>query len=265
MNHGKNWSINYISKNINHEGIMNIKITFTGILLATLLVAPGSAVSQTKNKDTNTSIGSYRKEGIDVVQRRIFRKKGRAEIGFDLGINADNQFLFYEFVQIRPTFHIKEGLAIEASYSRVFNQERAIIKDLQNVPCPPNLIVTDLMMNPVSTCGVDLDPAPDPAKNVYFANLIFSPIYGKFAIFSKKIYHFDWYFVAGAGMFDNERSQRFGINVGTGLKIFLNQSTAFKLDFRNFTVREGAPFNQIANNRVYSIGLSFFLPSTPKD
>lgn len=210
------------------------------------------------NVEAEESVGSYRKKGIDVVQGRQFRKRGRFELSGSYGINADNQYLFYQFLQPRLTYHLREGIAIEASYGRAFSQERNIIDDLANIPCTEPLFDQD--GSQLANCGVNLDPAPDPIQNMYFGSIVWSPIYGKFALFSKKIFHFDVYFLAGAGLFDNRDSSRFGVNTGLGTKIFLNDSVSMRLEVRNYTVREGAPFNQIANNRVYSIGASVFFP-----
>ncbi len=226
------------------------------------LLFPSPSLSQETPKKEG-GIGNYRTEGIDVVQRRVFRKSLRHEFSADGGIIADNQFIFYELAQARYTFHFRETLGFEGSYSHAFHQEKAIVADLSNIPCPSPNSDLDGDGQPDIDCGLDLNPPPDPLKNAYFGNIIWSPIYGKFSIFSKKIYHFDLFVVAGAGLFDNERSNRFGFNIGIGTKVFVNDWFAVRADFRNITVREDAPFNHIANNRILSLGVSIFLPTKP--
>src|SRR5260221_117627 len=83
--------------------------------------------------------------------------------------------------------------------------------DLNSIPCPTGAnAFFDANGNVITSgCGVTLANAPDPLKQYGFGNLVWSPIYGKFAIFSKKIFHFDLYILAGGGLFDNERSNRF--------------------------------------------------------
>lgn len=240
---------------------MTTKTKLSWIGLLCLLVAfpllPSTAQAAAK-KEKKSEIGSLRREGIDVVQRRVFRKSLRHEFSLGGAINADNQFLLYEYLDARYTFHFREALSFEAHYARAFSQNKAIVNDLANIPCPPGV--------PSGTsCAVTLNPPPDPTKNMYFGNLVWSPIYGKFSIFSKKIYHFDVYLVAGAGMFDNERSNRFAFNVGIGTKIYVNNWFAVRFDLRNITVKEGAPFNHIINNRTMAVGVSFFLPTKPYD
>lgn len=231
-------------------------------LSALCLAALNSSVvfAEDSNSPKASDIGSYTKEGIDVVQGRLFRKALRSEISLDMGMIIDNQFLTYQLIQPRYTFHLRESIGIELTFGKAIHQERQILEALKNVDCE----------NPSSTgpatipCSVELDPGPDPIKNMYFANIVWSPIYGKLALFSKKIYHFDVYALAGGGMFDNERSNRFGFNVGLGSKVFINDWMSVRLDFRNITVREGEPFNQIINNRIYSLGVSAFLPTKPR-
>lgn len=251
------------SENFSEKGMVTMKNQW-GIAAFCLWIAlgAGNAIAQTSsptNANKAAPIGDPRKDGIDVVQGRLFRKALRSELSMDFGLIVDNQFLNYQLIQPRFTFHIRESFGLELSYGKAFHQERAVLDALADVDCDSN---GDGVAD--ANCSIVLDPPSDPIKNMYFANLVFSPIYGKFAIFSKKIYHFDVYLLAGGGMFDNERSQRFGFNVGAGTKIFMNDWLAVRLDFRNMTVREGAPFNQIVNNRIYSLGLSAFVPTASR-
>ena len=133
---------------------------------------------------------------------------------------------------------------------------------MKNIPCDPANPLFDAQGNQLSgsACGVSLNPAPDPYNHIFNGNLVWAPIYGKFSIFSKKILHFDVFATAGAGYYMADRDNRFGLNVGVGTKIFINDWTAVRVDFRNFTIKEGAPFNHIINNRTLSLGMSFFLP-----
>lgn len=236
-----------------------IRLTSAVLALASVVFCSPSAYSA----PAEDQIGNYRKEGVDVVQGRIFRKGGRHEIGLDLGLVPDNQFLFYEMIQGRYAYHFQEAFAFEISGSQVFNQERNIIGDLEQIDCAPDQQLVTISTGAVSqNCGIKLNPGPDPWKNIAMANFIWSPIYGKFALFSKKIFHFDLYLLAGAGLFHNEDANRFGFNVGAGMKVFLNEWIAMRFDIRNLTVREGSPFNQIANNRQFNLGVSFFFPTT---
>ncbi len=226
------------------------------------LCEDASKKSEQKQGD---AIGDYRVEGIDVVQQRVFLKGGRHEFKIDGGIIPNNTFLMYEMVGVKYAYHFNEGLAFEAAYTRAFHQEKSIITDLRNIPCPTNppfyVKNADGTYSLATDCGVTLQNPPDPLKNMYFGTLIWSPIYGKLAIFSKKIFHFDLNLNAGVGVYQNERSNRLAFSVGLGGKIFMNDWMAVNVDIRNYTVREGAPFSQIVNNQLYAAGVSFFFPT----
>ena len=234
------------------------KSAWIGLLLTFLLIPLLPSMARAADETKEGEIGNYRKEGIDVVQRRVFRKSLRHEFSFDGGLNADNQFLMYEMADIRYTFHFREALAFEMAWTHMFHQNKAIINDLANIQCPAGVPAG-------SICSITMNPPPDPMKNIFFGNVVWSPIYGKFSIFSKKIYHFDLFLVAGAGYFQTEASHRFGFDVGAGSKVYLNNWCAVRIDFRNITVREGGQFKHIINNRFITAGVSFFLPTKPHD
>ncbi|MFH1018266.1 MAG: outer membrane beta-barrel domain-containing protein [Pseudomonadota bacterium] len=236
----------------------------------TLTFLPQAGFSQDAAKKDDrkqeNAIGDYRVEGIDVVQQRVFLKGGRHELKIDGGVIPNNTFIMYEMMGVRYAYHLNEGVAFEASYQHAFHQEKAIINDLRNIPCPADPFYTkndDGTYTEVTNCGVELQNPPDPIKNVYFGTLIWSPIYGKLAIFSKKIFHFDLNLNAGVGMYQNHNSNRLAFAVGIGGKIFMNDWMAVNVDIRNYTVQEKAPFSEIVNNQQYSLGVSFFFPFHP--
>jgi len=228
-----------------------------------------------KNKKTkhasdikeDEDIGNLRISGIDVVQNRVFAKTGRHEFAFGAGAILDNPFLRYQLAQFRYNYHFRETFSVELSYQYAFNQRKALVRQLENIECAPGEFFDedgiDLSSVP-GACGVIFSSPPDPYQHIYLANFVWSPIYGKFSIFSRKIYHFDFFLTAGLGWYDTERSGYLGFNAGVGAKVFLSQWLAFRADIRNVTVKEGAPFNNVVNNRILSLGLSLFTPSKNK-
>ncbi len=239
-------------------------------VVAFALAIPSSALAKAKNKEKPkeaSTIGEYTKDGVDVVQGRVFRKRGRHEFSLMGGVIPNNQFLMFETLEARYAYHFREGIAFEVSGTKAWSQEKAILEDLATIPCPsPNSDLDgDGNPEPGGICPVTLQDQPDPVGYSYFGNLIWSPIYGKFALFSKKILHFDIYILAGAGMFDNQRSRRFAFDVGFGTRIFVNDWFAVRAEFKNITVREEAPFSHIVHNRSFGLGVSFFLPTSSRD
>ncbi|MEZ4703808.1 MAG: outer membrane beta-barrel domain-containing protein [Bdellovibrionota bacterium] len=235
-----------------------------GLLICATLSGMTSVGYAQDQNDAENQIGNVRREGIDVVQNRLFRKTGRHEFTLGGGVVFDNPFLQYAMADMHYTYHFKESIGFEGNYARAFSWNKPLIDDLANIPCDPANTLYTAGNVPVTDCGVTLNPSPDPFTNLYIGNIIWSPIYGKFSIFSKKILHFDIFLIAGAGLFQAERSKNFGFNVGLGTKIHLNDWASIRIDLKNYTVKEGAPFNHIVNNRLLSVGLSLFLPPHPK-
>ncbi|MCB0327574.1 MAG: outer membrane beta-barrel domain-containing protein [Bdellovibrionales bacterium] len=236
---------------------IHIFLIFLALCLSISL--PSHAENQTQN-----DIGNVRIKGIDVVQNRIFTKGGRHEFTFGGGWVFDNPFIEYGMAEFHYTYHLRESIGLEFNYTRAFSFDKALIDDLAGIPCDPANPLFDSNNDAITDCGISLDPAPDPFKNIYVGNIVWSPIYGKFSIFSKKIFHFDVFLLAGAGLYQASRSKNFGFNVGLGTKIHLNDWSSLRIDFKNFTVKEGAPFNHIVNNRILSMGMSFYLPTRPR-
>ncbi len=245
------------------------------LALALFLAHPGTGRGEEEKKDT---IGNHRVEGIDVVQPRVFRKGGRHELSIGGGVIPSNTFIFYGLLPIEYTYHFRETFGFEGMFIYPFQSVKGIVQDLGNIPCPsPNSDINGDGI-PDTNCGVQLKGGVEAYKALYFGNVLWSPIYGKLSIFSKRIYHFDIFIVAGAGLVDTDTIRtdlagqpkqggpnRFGFDVGLGGKLFVNDWLAVRLDIRNFTVRQGLPFNKIANDQMYSLGVSFFLPPHPAE
>jgi outer membrane beta-barrel protein len=239
-------------------------ITLLSVSLAGLFGSPSVWAKEKSNPEQEqkeaAKIGEYTKEGVDVVQGRVFRKALRHEFTVMGGFIPNNQFLMYEVVEARYAFHFREGLGFEGTFTQGFSQEKPILDDLRHIPCPSP--TSDIDGDGVFdvTCPVELENPPDPMQQAYFGNLIWSPIYGKVALFSKKVIHFDLYALAGAGMVANSRSNKFAFDVGIGFKFFANQWMSVRAEFKDMIVNEGAPFNHVVNNLFFLLGASFFLP-----
>lgn len=124
------------------------------------------------------------------------------------------------------------------------------------------------------------------------ANFTYVPIYGKFAGFSKFIFHYDGYVNGGVGIMrtrplsvidpDNRRFEfdnRLAFSVGIGLRVFLNRWFAVTGELRDYIYQEQLEATtvaataagqrnentwfgetQLTNNVQAQIGISVFLP-----
>lgn len=120
-------------------------------------------------------------------------------------------------------------------------------------------------------------------------NFTYVPMYGKFAAFGDFIFHYDAYVVGGVGAIstrpipvidpDNRRFEyepKVAVNLGLGLRIFLNRWFAITGEVRDYIYNEklealtiareptdkGTWFgdNQLTNHVQAQVGLSFFIP-----
>jgi outer membrane beta-barrel protein len=225
-----------------------LKNFFLALLFFSLL---GLTPSFAEDKKEDQKEGSFSIEGIEVIQHRMFQKKNRHELGFSFGILYDNPFVFYEMLPVHYTYHFRESVAFEGTATFAFGQEKGLVESLRQPP-------------------IGADVKVERIKRFYTGNFLWSPIYGKFNIFASKIFHFDFFLTTGFGYMQNKvtventNTNHFTFNVGAGIKFYLNEWFIVRVDFKNFTWKEGEPFNDTTNSRLLSVGCGFFFPTHNK-
>ena len=101
-----------------------------------------------------------------------------------------------------------------------------------------------------------------PRQQLMFdADLIYSLAHAKMR-FGGSITHFDFFLAAGGGVVDSVVSSGIAGNGGFGLKFFLGNAFAFRLDLRDHVFRQQLLAQQFwVNDITATIGLSLFLPT----
>jgi outer membrane beta-barrel protein len=102
----------------------------------------------------------------------------------------------------------------------------------------------------------------DTYAPIYFAEslLQWSPVYGKLR-FGGTIIHFDLHADAGVGVVDSSTSRGAAGVLGFGIKLFMGQSWAIRIDARDRTFRQELLDEQfLVNDVAVTAGLSLFLP-----
>ena len=90
--------------------------------------------------------------------------------------------------------------------------------------------------------------------------LVWSPVYGKLRL-GGSIVHFDLHADLGVGVIDSKTSRGAAGVLGFGIKLFLGQAAAFRIDARNRTFRqELLDENFLVNDSAITASLSLFLP-----
>ena len=203
-------------------------------------------------------------DDIAVIQKRYLPKSGRFEFYIAGGTNLNDAFFVGNGISARFGYHFNEKWGVEGIYSYFQNENR----DVTN----------ELLERGVNTEGsVSTD-------GYYGIDLVWTPIYGKYAYFNEKIIPFDLYFSLGFGQTDPRIAASSGggtistvdsgytIKLGTGQIFSITKWMAFRWDMslhmidatttvrnavNNTVVSENSGLN---NNLFLNVGLSFFFP-----
>lgn len=90
--------------------------------------------------------------------------------------------------------------------------------------------------------------------------LLWSPVYGKFRL-GGSVMRFDMHFDVGVGIVDSQTSRGASGIGGIGLKVFLGQPVALRIDFRDRVYQQELLAESfIVNDLSVTAGLSLFLP-----
>jgi outer membrane beta-barrel protein len=90
--------------------------------------------------------------------------------------------------------------------------------------------------------------------------LVWSPVYGKLRL-GGSIVHFDLHAGVGVGVIDSNTSRGAAGVLGFGMRLFMGQAFAFRIDARNRTFRqELLDEHFLVNDSAVTAGLSVFLP-----
>ncbi len=102
----------------------------------------------------------------------------------------------------------------------------------------------------------------DTYDRVLFAEslLVWSPVYGKLRL-GGSIVHFDLHADLGVGVVDSKTSRGAAGVLGFGIRLFLGQAIAFRVDARNRTFRQELLEERfLVNDSAITAGFSLFLP-----
>ncbi len=206
------------------------------------------SASSAKEED---EIGAYRRKRVEVVQDRLYKKKGKGEFTVGLGIIPDNSFRFYTLIDLKATYHITEYLGVEGNFAYIIDSKKDLLTTIEDTF--NQTAVTDIL------------------EKYYGGEFIFTPLYGKFAFLTKDILHWDFFIAIGVGVFDTTQSNRFAGNFGIGMHVIFNKWLSGRFDFRNYTYREvigftppgGSPTTtgSVVNTQEFVFGVSTYLPN----
>jgi outer membrane beta-barrel protein len=171
---------------------------------------------------------------------RLFVKQGRHEISVAGGYYASDLLSGTYIVGGSYAYHMTDETAVEfAGWWTHANAD--IIRALED---KRGTVVADTY-----------------AREIFAESLlVWSPVYGKLRL-GGSIVHFDLHADVGVGVIDSETSRGAAGVLGFGMRMFMGQAFAFRIDVRNRTFRQELLDERfLVNDSAVTMGLSMFLP-----
>lgn len=213
------------------------------------LTQEASSVSTSQNVDTGT--GKTLQERIRAVSRRSFLKTGRFELTPHSGFSLSDPFIRSWIVGARGSWHFTEEFALDFGGAYAFFPQQLDIFRVLNVD--PE-VVND-----------NIEAKFGQNKLVGYADIgvTFSPFYGKVALASELVGHFDVFVSAGAAAVIDSSAQVVhpGLEVGLGSRLYLTRWLAARVDVRNYAYAADSNGNlALANLVMLNFGLAIYFP-----
>lgn len=239
---------------------------FLLILVAAALLVPslGHAAKRKSRKSTKAEtrtvkveeVGVLRNEDVRVVQKNLFVKKGFHEVGFLLSTNPGDAYIHGVMLGLNATLNPTEKLGVEFGLQGGYGWGNSHWQDVTFLGNSAGGNLTSL--------------GSDAARQLVggYAGVIWSPIYAKLAWGTKKVIHFDVYTTLGGHAYLAQRVEAdgglvavAGPSVGIGVKFFLSQKMALKVDLKDHISLETRTYTgkfTARNNFQFGIGLAFY-------
>ena len=207
-------------------------------MLLGLLFAP-PAFSQ----DT-VEIGVIRDEDIHVVQRMLYPKEQRSELGLHLGVMPFDAYLWTPNVQLSYDNHFREQLGFSLIAGGGWGFKTGTYRELE----APSIGVAPYAFRYLGSL---------------LGGLEWAPIYAKMNVDGARVIHFDVYGVARIGASVEQSVIPSGgiaiaptLSPGVGMRLFLGERTALRVELRDDLlieyrkITQSTEFKQNANVTV---------------
>jgi outer membrane beta-barrel protein len=241
---------------------MSARRTSLAAALAALALgaAPAPAAAQSSKADAFAG-------KIPPVSGQLYRKAGRVELTATGNLSLNDAFYSKYFGGLKATYHFDEHFAAGLHATGGF-----VAKTSSAVVCSP----TKGCSNADATM---MRQVPGKIRYIVGAEGAWSPIYGKLNVMSEQVAHFDLSILAGPDLvaYDEVLSKEaaatqapgskasLGGHVGLGMRVFLTESIAARLEIKDYIysvyVPNGGIGHDVQNQLFAELGVSFFIPS----
>lgn len=238
---------------------MRISLAFAALSGALLLAAlpasaqGGGAVDEDlKDESQGSTLTDEETEGtgltlqdrIKAVSRKVFLKEGRFELTPFGGFSTNDAFYRRWTVGTRASYHLIDSFSIDVGGAWNAWSEQ---------------------LEAVRIVGQTQSAIPDEAVLFGYADagVTFSPVYGKVALMSEWIIHFDGFVSGGLGAVftSNEDLVHPSMQLGVGSRVFLTRWLVLRADLRDYVYPQNrSGFSTLQNLLMLNVGVGFYFP-----
>lgn len=205
----------------------------------------GAEAKETEPQGADEEPGKRKlSDRIKSVERKAFLKKSRVEIFPQFGLSLNDPFFQHMIAGAAVGFHVADSLSFELRGGAVFASiKSSAIRFIRTE-------TDSLLKNPPELkFHADLD-------------VLWAPIYGKIALFSEGIIHFDTYITAGPGIFGTDAGLAPALNFGVGQRYFITDWLVARLEVRDYVFLDNRnDESNMRQNIVLGFALSGFFPT----
>ncbi len=189
-------------------------------------------------------------ERIRAVSRPVFRKQGRFELAPVAGFSVSDSFFRRWTLGARASYHLVDSFSIDVGGA--WNAWSEPLEAAVFIGTRDDVSIDD----------------PSPLLGYADASVTFDPFYGKVALMSEWIVHFDTYLSGGGGaLFTSTASVVHpALEVGGGARLFLTPWLAVRADLRDyFYPADFGDGMRLQSLFLVTVGVGFFFPFTFDD
>ncbi len=206
----------------------------------------GDTGSDESESKLDEGINLTLKDRIKAVSRKVFLKENRFELQPAVMVTTNDPFKRTWSLAGRVAYHLNDAFAFEVggAYVPPFFVEK--LAPLDQLRQQQRLINADADVIGLADAGIT-----------------FSPVYGKLAVLSDAIIHFDAFAIAGAGaVFDtNKDPVHPTMDIGAGLRVFLLRWLVVRTDLRDYIYpQDRQSISTLQNLLLFSMGVGFYFP-----
>jgi outer membrane beta-barrel protein len=217
----------------------------TGLAVLGLLVAaPEPAQAENASGDIGRTEGKNLRDRLRSVQRRHSRKTGRFSVVPTYSLTVNDPLVTTHTAGGSLYYHLAEGFAFVLGGDLTLMTQKNDYVDLLRTE--ERLVLAE--PTPAATAGLGIS---------------YSPIYGKVALFSDWVVHYDVFLEGRAGLTDIDGGWKPTGIFGIGGRVYLGQALSIDIGVRSFnTSHTYRGVEDIKNLMFFHSGLAVYLPFT---